>query len=76
MTSLIQTLQSFFQWIYDSVDSLIAFCVSALAWASDMWLVVQTVANTVCPPALQGILAIMISFMLVFLVVRLVVNLL
>lgn len=76
MTSLIQTLQSFFQWLYDSVDSLIEFCVSALAWVSDMWLVVQTVANIVCPPALQGILGIMISFMLVFLVVRLVVNLL
>lgn len=76
MTSLIDTLQSFFQWIYDSVDSLIEFCESAISWVSGMWLTVQTVANVVCPPALQGILAIMIGFMLAFLVVRLVVNLL
>lgn len=76
MTSLIDTLQSFFQWIYDSVDSLIEFCESAINWVSGMWLTVQTVANVVCPPALQGILAIMIGFMLAFLVVRLVVNLL
>lgn len=76
MTSLIDTLQSFFQWIYASVDSLIEFSESAISWVSGMWLTVQTVANVVCPPALQGILALMISFMLVFLVVRLVVNLL
>lgn len=76
MSSLINTLQSFIQWVYDSVNALISFCVSAIDWVSHMWLVVQTVSNVVCPPALQGILALMISFMIVFLVVRLVVNLL
>lgn len=76
MSSLIQILQSFFQWFFDSVDSVIGFCQSAIEWLSDMHVIVNSVVNVVCPPALQGILGLMISFMVIFLVVRLVVNLL
>lgn len=76
MTALLDQLSSFIQWIYDSVSSLLDFCISAIEWLGDMVVVIQTVSNVVCPPALQLVLGLMISFMIVFLVVRLVVNLL
>lgn len=76
MNALLNQLSSFIQWIYDSVSALLDFCTSAIDWLGDMVVVVQTVSNVVCPPALQIVLGLMISFMIIFLVVRLVVNLL
>lgn len=76
MSSLISILQSFFQWLYDSVNSLISFCQSAHSWLVHMISVYKTVETVVVPGPLEAILGLMISFMLIFLVVRLVVNLL
>lgn len=76
MNSLITILQSFFQWLYDSVNSLISFCQSAHSWLIHMISVYKTVETVVVPGPLEAILGLMISFMLIFLVVRLVVNLL
>lgn len=76
MSSLIDVLQSFIQWIYSSAQSVIDFISDLSLWLVRTWATIQAVSNIVCPPALQVLLAFVIAFLLIMLVVKVVVNLL
>lgn len=76
MSSLIDILQSFFDWLYTSAQSVVEFINNMSSWLVGTWARIQAVSNLVMPPALQALLAFMIAFLLIMLVVKVVVNLL
>lgn len=76
MSSLIDILQSFFDWLYSSAQSIVDFIGNMVTWLYSEWVIIQTVSNFVMPPALQALLGFMIAFLVVMLVVKVVVNLL
>lgn len=77
MTSLINALQSFIEWIYTSVqevvDSFTKIIGFVTSFYTDWYLPVQ---NVVLPVWLQGLLALAFFTVVGFLVLRLIVELL
>lgn len=75
MSSLIQALQSFVAYFYNAINSVTAWFSSVSSYITTSWYSLYTVSNVVCPPALQGLLAIMISIMVAFLIAKVVIHL-
>lgn len=77
MSSFINVLQSFIQWIYNGVSSVFHLLQSMIGFVNNFYNTwYGPYISTVCPLWLASILTIGILLMVGFLIARLVVNLL
>lgn len=70
MSAILDQIASFISWLYSSVSQVVDFVNSSVSWLHSEWLIIQTVSNTVFPPALQFVMAAVISFLFVMLIVK------